>query len=254
MITTRNLLVKYKPSNIEALKDVNITIPSNVITCIIGPNASGKTTLLKAIANIVDYDGSVLIDGDDTRDLLNTLRKTLSYTRVIDSGVDYLGARVIDVLLASRYPVSKGFCDTSEDIQEVKKAAEELGIEHLLNRRIGELSSGELQRVVITTALVRRPRIMLFDELDAHIDAVGKTFLSRYMRKLSKESTIIISTHDVVFGFYTCDYFIVMSSGHVIFQGWIDDLVNKPEPLEKAYGVPFRKINVDSRAIMIPLY
>lgn len=254
MISTKDLRVRYEPSNIEALKDVNVIIPSYTVTCVMGPNASGKTTLLRAIANIVEYEGGVLVDGKDSRTLSKTLRRILSYARVIETGVDYLGARVLDILLASRYPVSRGLFDTSEDINEVLNVSRELRIDHLLNRRIGELSSGELQRVILAAALVKKPKIILFDEPDAHIDAVGKTFLSRHMRRLSSESTVIISTHDVVFGFYTCNYFIVMSSGTILFQGWIRDLVTNPEPLERAYGVSFRRVEVDNRPVMIPVY
>lgn len=254
MIETRSLRVVYEKPGIIALDDVNIRIPLNTVSCIMGPNASGKTTLLKAIANIVDYNGFVLIEGVDSARIVKELRKILSYARTIDTNLDYLGARVIDVLLASRYPVSKGFIESREDVEAIYEIADEIGIRHLLDRRIGELSSGELQRVVLALALARRPRYLLIDEPDSHIDASGKIYLSKYLKKLSSYVTVIITTHDVLFGLYTCNYFIILSNGRLEFQGWYDELISDPAPIEKAYRVRFRRVQVDDRDILVPIY
>lgn len=254
MIETRNLRVVYKSTGVIALSDINVEIPGYTVSCIIGPNASGKTTLLKAISNILDYDGLVLIEGVDSSKIIRELRRILSYGKTIDTGLDYLGARVIDVLLASRYPVSRGFIESREDLEAVYDVARELEITHLLNRRIGELSSGELQRVVLAVALAKRPRYLLIDEPDSHLDAKGKVYLSNYIKRLASRVTIVLTTHDVLFGFYTCEYFIVLSNGRVEFQGWANELIENPSPLERAYGISFQRVKVNDKHILVPIY
>jgi ABC-type cobalamin/Fe3+-siderophores transport systems, ATPase components len=254
MISVRSLRVVYKPRGIEALREITLELPVNNVTCIIGPNASGKTTLLKAIAGILNHEGAIYIDGREVRSNIRYLRKILSYAGNMGSSVDYLGARVIDILLTSRYPVAKGFSDTKEDVEEVHRVSKILGIEHLLHRKISELSSGELQRVVIASALVKNPRVLLLDEPDTHLDVAGKSWLSKYLEVLSKTLTIVMSTHDVVFACHTCNYFVVLSSGRVLYSGWRAELVRNKEYVEKAYGMPFINVEVNNKSILIPLY
>lgn len=254
MISIKSIKVSYNPPGIEALKEVSLEIPINNVTCIVGPNASGKTTLLKAIAGMINYEGVIYIDGKDVRSYISHLRKILSYAGGIESSADYLGARVIDVLLASRYPVARGFADTNEDLEEVRRVSRMLNIDHLLHRRLNELSSGELQRVVLASALVKNPRILLLDEPDNHLDVAGRSWLSKYLRKLSEALTIITSTHDIVFAFHACNYFVVLSSGRILYHGWYEDLIQNKNYIEKAYKVPFIKVEANGKPILIPLY
>lgn len=254
MISIKSLRVFYKQLGIEALQGISLELPANNVTCVMGPNASGKTTLLKAIAGMLNYEGTIYIDGKEIRNYMNYLRKILSYAGNIESSADYLGARVIDVLLASRYPVARGFSDTKEDLEEIHRVSRILNIEHLLHRKLSELSSGELQRVVIASALVKNPRILLLDEPDNHLDVAGKLWLSKYLKKLSETLTIVVSTHDVVFAFHTCDYFIVLSSGKLLYHGWRDDLIQNKDHVEQAYKTPFIKVEANGKFVLIPLY
>jgi len=254
MISIRSLRVVYKPQGIEALREITLELPVNNVTCIIGPNASGKTTLLKAIAGMLSYEGAIYIDGREVRSNIRYLRKILSYAGNMGSSVDYLGARVIDILLTSRYPVAKGFSDTEEDVEEVHRVSKALGIEHLLYRKISELSSGELQKVVLASALVKNPRILLLDEPDTHLDVAGKSWLSKYLEELSRSLTIVISTHDAMFACHTCNYFVVLSSGRVLYSGWREELIQNKEYVERAYGISFINVEVNGRPILVPLY
>lgn len=253
MISTEKLKVVYKSSRVEAVKEASIYIPSNATTCIIGPNASGKTTLLKAIADLVDYSGTIIIDGRDARSLSHSLRRMLAYASTIVSE-DLLGIKVVDVLMTSRYPVSRGIADRKEDLDEIKSVSRLLGIDKMLDRKICELSSGELQRVVIAAALVRKPRILLLDEPDSHLDVATKPWMSNLLRSVASDCTVVVSTHDVIFAFHTCDFFVVLSNGRVVFSGFYSELVADPKPLEEAYGVKFVPVRSGSRVVLVPLY
>jgi len=253
VISTKALRVTYRPSRIEAISDVSVEIPQRTTTCIVGPNAAGKTTLLKAIARLVEYDGAIFIEGRDISELGKALRRILAYTSHVSVN-ELLGVRVIDVLLTSRYPISRGLADSEEDLEGIYEVSRSLGIEHLLTRRIGELSSGELQRVVLASALVRRPRILLLDEPDSHLDVALKPWLSLYLKKLSEGSTVVLSTHDPIFAFHTCDYFIVLSHGKLLYSGPYEDLINNATFLEKAYGIGFTRVELGDRVVLLPLY
>ncbi|MEM2025982.1 MAG: hypothetical protein QXW94_06800, partial [Desulfurococcaceae archaeon] len=74
------------------------------------------------------------------------------------------------------------------------------------------------------------------------------------LRDISKECTIVITTHDVIFALNTCDYFVVLSRGRVIFQGYYEELVKSPVPLEEAYRVKFISARSGSRTLFVPLY
>lgn len=254
MISARNLRVVYKPARLEAVRDVHFEIPENKVTCILGPNASGKTTILRAIAYLVDYEGSVLIEGREVKNIVNVLRRILSYTPSISTSGDFLGTRVINVLLYSRYPVSRGFFETNADLEEVYRVARILRIEHLLDRRLGELSSGELQRVVLACALVKNPRVILLDEPDSHLDVSFKSWLSSFLKELSKQVTIVLSTHDTVFATSTCDYVILVSKGRVVYRGPTKELFASLEVLEEVYGAKFAVAKFGDREVLIPVY
>lgn len=254
MISIKDLRVVYRPQRVEAVSGASFSIPENKITCILGPNASGKTTILKSIAGLVSYEGSVLIEGRDLKSIGNVLRRILSYMPSTGSQGDFLGTRVLNVLLYSRYPVSSGFFESRTDLEEVYKIAKIMRIEHLLNRRLDELSSGELQRVVLACALVKNPRIILLDEPDTHLDVSFKSWLSSLLRELSRRTTIVLSTHDTVFATSTCDHVVVVSGGRVVFSGSTRELVNDVERLEKIYGTRFAIARTGDREVLVPVY
>jgi iron complex transport system ATP-binding protein len=255
VISARKLTVVYKRSGVVALRGVDLTIPSNTVTCILGPNASGKTTLLKAIAQVVDYTGVVEISGRDAKSMLRELRRILSYASVLEER-ELLGVTVLDVLVYSRYPVSKGFFTSREDVEKAREVAVKLGIEGLLGRRLGELSAGELQRVVLAAALAREPKVLLLDEPDSHLDVHAKTWLSEFLREISSSAssvTVVLSTHDPLFASATCEYFVVLSRGGVVFAGSKSELLENAHILEEVYGVPFTSVSLGDYRVLIPL-
>jgi len=254
VIVTRDLTVTYRPGLPPALIDVSVEIESNTVTCIIGPNASGKTTLMKAIAGIIEYRGRILIDGKDARELGRELHKMVAYASLVDTARGTMASRVIHFLLSSLYPVKRGFWDRSEDVELVVKAARRVGVEHLLDRRLDELSAGELQRVVLAGALVREPKVILLDEPDAHLDIAGKVWLSSYLKSLSKGHTIVVSTHDVLYALNTCTYYVLLNRGRVVFVGAREDLVSSKKLLEEVYGVSFEVVDIGGEKLLIAKY
>jgi iron complex transport system ATP-binding protein len=250
LIKLREVSVTYRGNLVEALKNITTVIPGNVVSCIMGPNASGKTTMLKAIAQLVDYEGRIEFNEKDAKEMVKTLRRMLSYVSAIDVR-ELLGVTVLDLLIYSRYPISEKFLTTMKDIEESVKTAETLNIKHLLHRKVNELSSGELQRVLLASALVRRPEILLLDEPESHLDMRSKIWLSGFLKSISNNATIVLSTHDPYFASLTCDYLILLSKGRLVFSGTREHLLQNPEVLEEVYNTPFTTVKIGGYEILV---
>ncbi len=252
MIRLREVSVTYRRNLVEALKNITTVIPRNTVSCVMGPNASGKTTMLKAIAQLIDYQGMIEINGKNARKMVKTLRRILSYVSTVEVR-DLLGVTVLDLLIYSRYPVSEKFLTSMKDLEESLKTAESLGIKHLLRRKVNELSSGELQKVLLASALVRSPEILLLDEPESHLDMHSKIWLSRFLKNISNKVTVVLSTHDPYFASLTCDHLILLSRGRLVFSGPREQLFQNPRVLEEVYDTLFTIVKIGDYAVLIPL-
>ena len=238
------------------LGEISLVIPEKKVTCLLGPNGSGKTTLLKAIGGLINKEGAIYIDGKADIALTTKLaRKITSYVDQPPSTDPLLDIKVIDYLLTARYPESSSFFDQAEDEEEIKKIAEKLGIKSLLDRRIGELSGGEAKKVMIAFGMCKKPLYYLLDEPDAHVDMGFKPELARLVKEISKDATVIMATHDLIFAQLTCDYYVVLSEGKVVFHGDKESMLGSAQILSRVFGTPFKKTWIDGVGeIILPMY
>ncbi len=242
--------VNYR-SFIKAVKGISVNISDKVITGILGPNGAGKTSLLKAIAKIVKFEGAIYIDGISTKTLsYKALSKILSYSSDITIP-EMITLTVEEVLSIARYPLGK--YEVSDAFY--KKVLQDLNITNLLKRRLNELSSGELRRVVLATAFVKKPKYVLLDEPDSHLDLKHKIILSRLLRKYKDVFTIIFTTHDILFALNTSDKVMILDRGRIVFYGYTRDLERYIHLLERVYSVRFRVVKINEANIgLIPVY
>ncbi len=252
-IKAMGLRVVYK-GGVVAVNGVDIVFRKGVVTGIVGPNGAGKTSLLKALARLVPYQGLVYIDGYEvSRRPYSFIARMLSYTSDLDTP-SFLSYTVYEALLLSRYPVSRGFLESRRDYEVVDRIVGELGLEKLVDRRLNELSSGELRRVLFAMALAREPDYLLLDEPDSHLDLGGKAEISRIIRRYSSGRTIVLTTHDLLFAVNTVDYVVVMDSGRVVLAGKVGEAIVNKGVLEKIYGVKIEAVWRNGRLLIIPLY
>ncbi|MCS7128127.1 MAG: ABC transporter ATP-binding protein [Sulfolobales archaeon] len=254
-IEVKGIGVKYRSRGevVIALNNVSLRVDKSELFCVLGPNGSGKTTLLKAIAGLVKHDGVVLIDGVNAlRMPKKALAKIISYSSDI-SVPEMLSLTVEEAVLTSRYPVSKSFLESSEDIYKVREVMEVLGVLNLRNRKLNELSAGELKKVLLAMALAKDPKILLLDEPDAHMDIRSRVELSKTLRTLKDKVLTIFTTHDVAFAANTATKVLVLNNGVGVALGNVKEVLTE-EVLSKVYGVEFRVLNDGEIAVPIPVY
>ncbi|NLN87885.1 MAG: ABC transporter ATP-binding protein [Syntrophomonadaceae bacterium] len=194
-IVIQNLTVQY--GNILALQDVDLQIASGDFVGIIGPNGSGKTSLLKSILGLVKpKSGHVSVLGmspQEARSQMGYVPQTTNIDREFPITVReavLMGRLVGRTGLFHRYDQA--------DHTVVAHYLRRLEINELTDRQIGQLSGGQLKRVLIARALVVEPRILLLDEPTAGVDAHSSSEIYELLRDLNQSMTIVIVTHDTM--------------------------------------------------------
>ena len=238
-IEARGLACGYNRKVIQ--QDVNFTVESGQICCLLGPNGVGKTTLFRTVLKLMKpLDGKVLIDGEDTAHWgPERIAKSMAY--VSQYHVPPFPYLVQDVVMLGRLS-SMGYFGKpkKEDHELVDLALEEMGITHLKERVYTEVSGGERQLVMIARALVQQAGILVLDEPTASLD-YGNTV--RVIRKITdlrdKGYGIIMTTHSPDHAFM-CDSRVVLLQREktAIFGDIVDVLTEKN--LKDAYGVTVR--------------
>lgn len=247
MITLQNLSVYYDQNpQKKVLQDISLSINKGDIVSVLGPNGSGKSTLLSLIAGITVpglitiKDSNIILDGKDTG---SYKRKNLSKkVSLLAQHEQYSWPfSVFEAVLMGRYAHSSWIEPYSkEDLESAEYQLEELGITHLKNRSIFEISGGEYQRVMIARALAQSTEILLLDEPFTHLDITSQHSLLALIQKIAKQknSTVLMSLHDINAAPLFSDKTILLREGNlvcfdetsVIFSG---------NYLSKAYNTEF---------------
>ncbi|KJR44536.1 Zinc ABC transporter, ATP-binding protein ZnuC [Desulfosporosinus sp. I2] len=185
-----------KRSGIEILKDVNLHIHCGDLTAIIGPNGAGKSTLLKAILGEIAHTGELqFLDAKDK----GTTRPSMGYVPQkleLDSSSP---TSVLDLFVAAHTNIPIWFTYPKKIRERVKESLARTHGEHLINQRLGELSGGELQRVLLALALDPIPHLLLLDEPVSGIDQKGLKLFYETVSILrdNYDLSIILVSHDL---------------------------------------------------------
>ena len=222
-LTLRNVSKAFGAT--EVIKDVNLDVANGEFCVFVGPSGCGKSTLLRMIAGLEDCSsGEVLIDGKRVNEIAPAKREL---AMVFQSYALYPHLTVRDNMgLALK---QAGF--TKPDIlAATDRAAGMLALEPLMHRRPAELSGGQRQRVAIGRAIVRTPKLFLFDEplsnLDAALRVATRIEIARLHRDLG--ATMIYVTHDQIEAMTLADRIVVLRAGRVEQVGAPMELYNNP--------------------------
>ena len=189
IVEIKNLTVQYP--DVKALDDVSFTVNQGDFLGIIGPNGAGKSTLFDVMLNLnTKYQGTLKFFGEDIKKSKKYLEE-IGYVPQKPIFEKNFPATVNDV-------VRMGLRKESDE-NKIDEILQQLWIHELSNRRIGELSGGQLQRVFIAKALVNNPKILILDEPVTGIDQQSIELFYRILRELNSKQkiTIIWSSHDL---------------------------------------------------------
>jgi ABC-type cobalamin/Fe3+-siderophores transport system ATPase subunit len=207
---------------------------------ILGPNASGKSTLLRLIAGaIAPLSGRVELDGFETCHL-DVRTRAQRIALVQQESPLIFPIRAGDYVLQGRHPHGRSlWFEKDEDFAIAESALAQVGAEHLRDRWMHEISGGEKQRVVLARALAQQPLVLLLDEPTLHLDIRAQIDLLCRLRRLADDHryTVIEVTHDLGLAAEFADQVVLLHRGKCLRVG-PPATVYQPELLEQVFEVP----------------
>jgi iron complex transport system ATP-binding protein len=217
---------------------VSLELCPGEIVGLIGPNGSGKSTLLKAMCGLLQpSSGDVTLDGTKISKISREkLACRIGVVPQLPSLPDSF--TVLDTVLMGRYPhLGLMRYESKKDLEIVCEAIKRTGIEHLTDRRVGEISGGERQRVVIARALAQEPRFLLLDEPTAHLDIQHQLEVMELVTSLAGSGLgIAIALHDFSLASRFCHRLVMLKNGSVFKEGTPKDVMTT-ENIKHVFGV-----------------
>jgi ABC-type cobalamin/Fe3+-siderophores transport system ATPase subunit len=192
------------------------------VVFILGPNASGKSTLLKLIAGALEpLSGRVLLDGFPTHTLTPRVRAQ-RIAMVQQESLLLFPSRAWEFVLQGRHPHGRSLrFESDEDIAIARNALAQVGAEHLSDRWMDQISGGEKQRVILARALSQQPLLLLLDEPTLHLDIGSQVDLLEGLRKLAGENryTVVVVTHELNLAAQYADQVVLLQRGKSLRVG-----------------------------------
>jgi iron complex transport system ATP-binding protein len=210
------------------------------LVAILGPNASGKSTLLKLLAGLIKpLSGRIEVDGEEVSSM--ELRTRAQRIALVAQESELLfPLRVWEYVLQGRYPYGRRLrFESAEDCLMAGNALAQVGADALRDRWMDQLSGGEKQRVILARAMAQQPSLLLLDEPTQHLDIGGKVELLRRLRKLADENryTVIVVTHELNLAAEFSDRIALLHKGKCLSIGTPDE-VYQPALLEEVFEAP----------------
>jgi iron complex transport system ATP-binding protein len=241
ILTLKDVQFQYGVENPLVLDKLTLNIPSGKITAILGPNGTGKTTMLHLMLGLLKPSmGQVEIAGKphggySRRDLSQMIGLVPQFESIP------FNFTVYEYVLLGRSPYLNPFqLPGKEDLRIVDQALERAGIDHLGDKVVTEISGGERQLVHIARVLTQQTRVLLLDEPTAHLDLENQNRVLNLLKDMaSRGTTSILTTHDPNAAIYAADHFVLMNLGAVVAEGALDEVITTRN-LSRIYRAPIR--------------
>jgi zinc transport system ATP-binding protein len=217
----------------QALENITLETPAGSFVTLIGPNGAGKSTLLKVLLGVVTpTTGAALLYGQPPQAVGPFEVGYVPQIKTLDRRFPALARELVATGLLARWPWRL----RGELRAQCEAALERTGTHHLSGRAIGHLSGGELQRVYLARAMVRRPRLVLLDEPAAGMDVSGEADMYEILEQYQQETgaTIIMITHDWEAAQYHASH-VLLINRHLIGFGAPNHAL-RDENLRRAFG------------------
>ncbi len=223
----------------EILKNISFQLFEHDVFMVIGPNGSGKTTMIKAVMNTMSHTGNVFLHGKNIKTLsrLNLAKKIGVLMQKHEAFFSY---SVKDVVAMGRYPHTKGFFKALDetDHHAIQYALDITNTKDIAHRSIIHLSGGELQRVFLAQVIAQEPDILILDEPTNNLDLQFQIALFDIIKKwASKENHAVIAiVHDLNLVFSYGTNAMILKNGEVFSKGKVNDVLSR-ETLNAVYDV-----------------
>lgn len=247
----------YVKEQDDIFSHISLVLERGEIFCLIGPNGTGKSTLIRCIGGLLTaYAGQITLEGTDIATMDSArIAKIIGY--VPQSHLPTFPFPVREVVVMGRSPHLGSFSSPSDaDMQVAEKAMASVGISHLADRPCTDISGGEWQLVLIARALTQEPRILLLDEPISHLDLGNQLKILGTIRELSRKGlTILMATHFPDHAFLLSGRVGVMLEKGIPLIGPAEDVITEMT-MKKAYNAEVRIMTMEGdggRRICIPL-
>jgi iron complex transport system ATP-binding protein len=241
MLKIQNLSVSYGPRRV--LHDVSLDVASGEVLALIGPNGAGKSTLIRAASGVIPYTGHVRTNGDDFASL-STIQRA-RYIATVPQAVSLPPAYTVwETVLFGRTPHLGFLGQPSQKDEEIaRQALARVSALPFAERRVGELSGGEQQRVLLARALCQSTPILLLDEPTAHLDLQYQVGLLELVSELAHRDrlAVLIALHDLNLAAHYADRIALMVAGKIKAIGSAREVL-QPELIQEAYCLPVQVV------------
>jgi iron complex transport system ATP-binding protein len=242
MLKIQTLSVNYGPRRV--LHDVSLNVASGEVMALIGPNGAGKSTLIRAVSGVIRiHSGHVRTNGDDFKSL-TPMQRARSIATVPQAVALPPAFTVWETVLLGRTPYINFLGQFSKHDEEyARNALERVHAHNLSERRVGELSGGEQQRVLLARALCQSTPILLLDEPTAHLDLQYQVNLLELVQELAHKDhlAVLIALHDLNLAAHYADRVALMVAGKIQAIGTPAEVL-KSELISDAYCLPVQVV------------
>lgn len=214
---------------VEALRGINVSIPEGGRVALVGPNGSGKSTLIRTLLGLIDYEGTVLLDGRSPYDDREEVAARLAYV-----------PQVAPALSATVHEVVRLVTHTRDlDVAEVAQVATrfELDIAKAGSQVFRNLSGGMKQKLLLSIAFASRPRLLVLDEPTASLDVRAREQFFLLCNQLDADVTVLLCSHRVEELRHLAERVIALEEGRVTFDGLADQYLQQAAPAAVAAHV-----------------
>jgi iron complex transport system ATP-binding protein len=243
VLSVLNLSFDYRYQSV--LHNISFSLERGMICGLLGPNASGKTTLLKCINGVLKpREGEVKVNDCQIRDLSRREIARLMAVVPQQTTVVFSFTALQMVVMGRAARLGKLRLPSRQDYRDAEKTLEELKVGDLAKRLFNELSGGERQLIILARALFQDTLILLMDEPTSHLDFKNQFMIMDRVREVTKAKRLatVISLHDPNLAARYCSQMVMLKQGRIHQEG-SRETVFKRETLEAVYGM---KVNVEN--------